>query len=210
MSTVSNRPLKFAAVCFLLLMGMFIAFALAGRFGLMDGASVQRMIGVLVGVLVVTIGNVLPKLRPVSASQVNVPGAPQVERVAGWVLVCAGVMQIALFLFAPPGVARTVVPIVEIGALVLIAARWTWRSRPEREEAGMSDVAEPTDAGATGRRNLKIWLFTAFFYVLLTSIASALFQDQPWARPLGSAMVIGFSVACAVLFVLLEHKRPRQ
>jgi hypothetical protein len=211
MSTVFDRPLKVATVSFLVLMCAFLAFALAGRFGLLDALAVQRAIGALVGILVVTIGNVLPKLRPLSAPPVHVSGGPEAERFAGWLLVCVGLVHAALFLFAPLGVARTVASVIGGGALIAIAANAIWHARGKsRAEAPMRAVTPSAGPRAAQRRNLKIWLFTAFSYVLLTSIVAALGNDQPWARRLDSVLVIGFAATCAVLFVFLERKRPRR
>ncbi len=211
MNSVFNRPLKVAAGSFLVLTCAFIAFALAGRFGLMDAVAVQRAIGALVGILLVTIGNVLPKLRPFSAPPHFVPGGPEVERFAGWLLVCVGLVHVALFLFAPPGVARMAASVIAAGALVAVGAKAIWHVRGNsRSDASTRAGTTPASPQTTQRRNIKVWLLTAFLYVLLTSILAALGDGQPWAHRLESVMIIGFAVTCAVLFVLLERQRPHR
>jgi hypothetical protein len=205
----NNRPLRVATGSFLVLMCAFLAFALAGQFGLMDALVVQRAIGALVGILVLTIGSMLPKLRPLSAPPVHVSGGPEAERFAGWLLMCVGLVHAALFLFAPLGVARMLASVIGGGALIAIAANAIWHARGKsRADAPMRAVARSAGPHAVELRNRKIWLFTAFVYVLLTSILSPLGNDHPWARRLDAVMAIGFAVTYAVLLVFLQRKRP--
>jgi hypothetical protein len=202
---------KAAAVRFLVLMGVCSGLAAAGKLGLIEATLAQRAVGALIGLMVVIVGNAVPKLRPLSAPSPTPRSALGTERFAGWVLVVAGLAQVALFLLAPLGTARVSSGAVGGVALLAIAVNWVMlglrgrlRSEPE------SELAAEAGPGAIGRARLKLWLFVGFLYVLLTSITAVLFNEKPWAHTFASGMVVAFALLWAILFAYVERKRPRK
>ena len=58
--------------------------------------------GLIIGAVIIVMGNFLPKTRPLNAPGVNPPGpAAAAERFAGWTLFVVGIAYIALFALAP-------------------------------------------------------------------------------------------------------------
>ena len=90
-----------AVVAFVSLVGIVTAVAAAKGMGFLEAAAARRGIGMLIGVMALVIGNFLPKLRPLKSPDANPAKGMAAERFAGWILVLAGIVYIALFTFAP-------------------------------------------------------------------------------------------------------------
>src|SRR5215469_215511 len=98
--TVCSRPVRATVFSFLGLLGVVALFALAKGKGIIEPAVARRAIGLLVGAMIVIVGNLVPKLRPLNSPSSDPAEAGAAERSAGWTLVLAGIVYIALFAFA--------------------------------------------------------------------------------------------------------------
>lgn len=213
MSTaIFARPVKAAVFGFLGLIAAAMAVALAERTGVIEPAAAKRTMGLVIGVMVVVVGNLLPKMRPLNTSGGNPARATAAERFAGWTLVLAGIAYIALFALAPLDLARPASSIIGIAAMVVIAANWAWLVRDvlSRPHPSGQDTAALTQQAAEKRRLIAFLLF-AFFYVLAAACAKFLLNDQRWVNELGSWMMVGFCILYAALIAVLDFKRsPEQ
>ncbi len=125
----SIRPICSAVVGFLGVTLLSLAIGLADEMGVIESEVAKRAIGFAIGLMLVVVGNSLPKLRPLHSSRAKANSTAS-ERLSGWALVLAGSAWIALFAFAPLNLARYVAAVIGISAVTLIAVNWTWLARP--------------------------------------------------------------------------------
>ncbi len=192
-------PVKTAVWRFLGLMGIALALAMARRMDLIELGEERRAMGMLIGVMVVVMGNLLPKMRPLQTPGRSPAQASSAERLAGWVLVLAGIVYLALFLFAPLDRAQSIASLIGIGALLLIALRWASLARvawvgwakSAAETAG-------TNRRAKEQRKVVTALLLAFFYLVATACLSFLFKHQAWFHDLAAWILVGFCFIFAV------------
>lgn len=203
-----SRPVKTAVYGFLGQLALIAAVAFVEKLDMIEAATAKRAIGLVIGLMVVTMGNILPKMRPLKAPGGDPGKASAAERFAGWTLVLMGLVYIALFLFAPLDQARSVASMIAIAAMVLIALSWAGQvgralfgKRPTSE-----DLAEQSEY-ATKKRVLTVWLLFAFFTILVAACVKFLFGDQPWGRELGSYVLLAFTLIYAVIYGALGDKR---
>jgi hypothetical protein len=78
----SPRPICSAIGGFLGVTAMTMTFSLAIEIGIIDGDLTRRAIGMVIGLMVVVVGNFLPKLRPFHSSRVRASAAA-IERLSG-------------------------------------------------------------------------------------------------------------------------------
>ena len=196
-----DRSVRPAAIGFLVLTAFAVATALANRAGLLDAFVARRAIGVLVGLMAIVIGNFVPKMRPLGATDRNLATVAASERMAGWILVLIGTTFVGLFTFAPLEEARALSPLVAGGGLVLIAGDWIWAARTGRSGSASRrpDTME--------RRTVAAWLLFALAFVLITASLKLLTDDAPWVRGLGSWVVVGFTVLYSLFFAVLGRRR---
>ncbi|HEY2090761.1 MAG TPA: hypothetical protein VGJ81_02645 [Thermoanaerobaculia bacterium] len=176
---------------FLGLMAAIMALAVALKFDLIDAAVFRRTVGLVIGAAAVLVGNVLPKVRPLSLLTGSVKRSSAAERFAGWVLVLAGAVYVSAFLFLPIAEARRVSSFAGIVSLLLIAGSWTWLA--------VSGAQAPKPGAATKSRKLMFSLLLAFFYVFATACIGVFFGLAWW-------MVVVFWFAYAALTALVESR----
>lgn len=201
-----DRPVKRAVYAFLGLMAIAVALALAAKTGIIDSTVEKRALGVLIGVMLIVMGNLLPKLRPLNA-HVNDPATvTAAERLAGWLLVIAGTLYTALFVFAPLDRARPISSLIGIGVIVIIAASWirlAIRALARRDSRIFS--GNIPDKRAVEQRKVVSWLIFAFFYLFATACVTFLFKDKSWFHEFASWMLIGAVFAYALLHAVLAR-----
>ncbi len=206
--TAFSRPLKTSIYSFLALMVATTALAAVKVWGVIDARTSMRGFGLLIGLMIVVMGNFLPKIRPLRTTDGAQGPAMAAERSAGWILVLAGITYLALFAFAPLELARTVSSIVGICAIVVVAANWAWKSRGML--AGIEARCEDStalDRQTDQRRKLIANLLFAFLWVLAAACTKFLFGNRPWISDIASWMTVGFSILYAALLVVLDLKR---
>ena len=102
-----------------------LAFAAAKEFGIVEGAVAKRAVAMIFGVILIVTGNLLPKLvLPLSAQRRDPVRAKAAERIAGWILVLAGILYITVWFLTPPADAMLISSAIGLGAFVLASAAW--------------------------------------------------------------------------------------
>lgn len=194
------RPVKMAVYWFMGLMGLAIALALASQLGAIDATAEKRALGMLIGVVVVVIGNLLPKMRPLSTRGADPARATAAERLAGWLLVLAGLAYIGLFLFLPLERARPIAAVTGVGAIVLVTLSWTRLAlrRASRSHAAAKNANDESRPAVEQRKVVASLLF-AFFYLFATACVAYFFDDQAWFHEYASWNLVGFWFVYAVL-----------
>jgi len=165
---------------------------------LLSVASTSRLLGVIVGLMAIAVGNFVPKLRPLDARAANALSA---ERAAGWMLVLVGLMFVVLFASTPLEDARRDSALIGIAALLAIGVMWGWLARHS-----LFGMIHTTQA-FTQSRKLTMWLLVAFIYVFATCCLTFLSHDVPLIRAAGAWSSVVFGIGFAILFALLESRR---
>jgi hypothetical protein len=113
-----------------LMLGAALAFRLTRDLGIIDGDIAMRVDGVIAGVILIIIGNYLPKtVRSLAAQKCNPARAIAAERLLGFTLVLAGFIHGAVWLFAPLDPARTFSFLIGAAVLVLAIIIYFWAAR---------------------------------------------------------------------------------
>tara|TARA_R110002096_G_scaffold46422_7_gene123850 strand:+ start:683 stop:1261 length:579 start_codon:yes stop_codon:yes gene_type:complete len=108
-----------------------LAIALGNALGLLGSIASDRLFGVMLGLTLIVTGNFLPKtVRPLTRQRCDTARLQRIERYAGWILVLAGLVHVAVWIFAPAESANLAAMMVVAAALCLIAALWMLMSRP--------------------------------------------------------------------------------
>ncbi len=209
MQSFLDRPAKRAVYAFMGLMVVAVALAIATKTGVIDSVFEARLQGVLIGVMVIVMGNLLPKLRPLNAHGGEPAAVTAAERLAGWLLVLAGIAQTAFFLFAPLEQARPISSLIGIGAIVIVAVSWTRLAILALKRRDTRSSGHVPAKRAAEQRQVVAWLMFAFFYVFATACLTFLFKDQRWFHTFMSWMLIGAVFLYALLYTILGHA-PRR
>jgi hypothetical protein len=212
LQTSFMRPVCSAVAGFLGVMLIVMVFGLANKMGVIDGDLTKRTIGLAIGVMLVIIGNYLPKLRPLNWVRANSNSTAN-ERLSGWILLLTGIVWIAFFTFAPLSQARHVSSLIAISALTMIAVNWTRLARKAFSDVRRQSVG--TSFGElrgllVGPRKIVGYLLFAFFFVVITSCVKFLIDEEQLTNKLTSWMLCVFGILYAGLFALLESMRARK
>jgi hypothetical protein len=202
------RPVKMAIYWFMGLMVLAMALAFATHLAALSVTVEKRALGVLIGVMVVVIGNLLPKLRPLSTRGADPSRATAAERFTGWLLVLAGTAYVALFVFLPLERARPIAAMTGLSAIVLVTLSWTRlaltrASRCAAAAKNINDESRP----AVEQRKVVVALLFAFFYLFATACVAYFFDDQAWFHEYASWNLVGF---CFVYAALSSRQRTRR
>lgn len=99
--------------------------SLGGQTGWLGDVAGDRLFGVMLGLVLVVTGNFLPKtVRPITQRHCGSVRLARFERRAGWIFVLAGLVHIAIWIFAPADSANPAAMMIVAAALCLIAALW--------------------------------------------------------------------------------------
>ena len=110
-----------------LLLAASWSLAEAERLDFIDGNISERAMGVLLGVVLVIIGNFIPKtLEPLSAQQCEPSRKQSLQRFAGWAFVLAGLAHAIVWLTFPLERANSVAMLVVATSVALVAGRLAW------------------------------------------------------------------------------------
>lgn len=195
----SGRQMKslFAAIAGLVL--VVVAFAVARQQELMDPELARRIVAMALGLMLVVIGNALPKLvRPLSAHAHDPARVMAAERYAGRTFVAAGLVFAALWAFAPAAHVMRLSALVGLSAFGLVAVSRLRLTLGHDVARAAGDPAIPTAAtrGVLAMRTMVIDLLHALLWVSAMFLADSIWGDRaaPW-------MVIGFALSGAILVV---------
>jgi len=188
--------------------------AVGGRTGIVETDLANRIIGLALGLMIVFIGNSLPKLRPFNRRRGNTRPAT-VERLSGWLLVLAGISWVALFALIALDQAKRVAALIGIAALVVVAVSWIWvavtaSAAAARHGRSVEDEATPAPSERAAQKSqLTASLLFAFFYVFVVACLKFLMSQTAFANELSIWMLTAFWLLYAVFFAL-GHRRCRQ
>ncbi len=203
---VYTRPLKTMILSFLGFALAAEALTYAEKSGFIEPSLEKRAMGLLIGALIILIGNFLPKARPLNAPGVNPPGpAAAAERFAGWILFAVGIAYIVLFAFAPLDQARKISSILGIGTIIYVAASWAWML-PGALLGGQEESLADSQRAAK-KRKLIVMLLFAFFYILATKCVVSLLHNRSQIEEAGRWMFMGFMLLYVALTVVLNRNR---
>ena len=111
--------------------GVILAIALsrtlAGAIGINGGEFFDRGLGVLSGLVLLLLGNMMPKvLAPLTAKRCAPSQVIAIQRFSGWIFVLDGIVCIIASLALPLGLGQDVSMIATIVTLLLVAVRYAW------------------------------------------------------------------------------------
>ncbi|ESQ82030.1 hypothetical protein AEAC466_19115 [Asticcacaulis sp. AC466] len=200
-----NRPAD-TAVCHPLVKPLTLASALVGltvlgvgiasKLGVIEADMAKRICGIAFGVLLVVLGNFLPKVaRPIGADADPRP-IRTAERMAGWLFVLGGLAYIAAWVFVPPGLNLMASSVVGLGVFAAASAVWlTLAGLPRHRPSSGNPRAY------AARRSMFVMLHAVFWAFAMFLAAGV------WAQPVVTYMMLGFVAANGVLLSCL--RRPR-
>ena len=119
----------------LIIAGIQIAGALlltlANKLGWIDGETTRRGVMVLIGLMLVAIGNAMPKTQegPQEQTVGQVAARQSILRVGGWALTIGGAIWALLWAFGPPDVANvgSIAAVATAGIVMVVYAIWRYR-----------------------------------------------------------------------------------
>ena len=195
-----SRPVTKAVCEFLAVMAAIMALVAGTGMGWFEPAFVRQAVGVLLGIAMVAMGNLLPKMRPLSPAGRDPAGTAAAERFAGWLLVLAGIAHIAAFLILPLPEARPVSAVIGIAAIVVIGVSWARLARGALSRAAPVAEADPVaDKRARAQRQVVFALLFGLFYLLTTAGVKSLVDDRSALHDYAAWMLLGLCMAYAVV-----------
>jgi len=113
-----------------LMLAAALAKVLAPSLGFDGGTTVDRVLGVGMGAILLVIGNSIPKvLSPLTAKRCAPAQVQSIRRLSGWVFSIAGLVYALLWLFAPIAEAADWAMLAAFSAVVIVALQispsWT-------------------------------------------------------------------------------------
>jgi hypothetical protein len=199
--SIQNSVLLQPTLGFIALCALIGVFGIARSMHLIDLEFCQRAIGQIISLMLLVIGNYLPKLRPLQGSRIErALGAPA-ERFAGRTLFLAGVVSCLLFISLTLPEAKLASAWLGLGTLVMIAGHWTWLAYSSQQRT------EPSQSSRTLRA--AYWLMIGYGYVCTSDWALNLVGDGPARHELRTWLMTGFSMLLSVVFPVVEgYKNP--
>ena len=131
----ARKTIRTALVLAGLQVGGALLLTIAHRvFGWIDSETVTRGVMVLIGVMLVLIGNAMPKQHegPPAQSVADIIVRQSINRVGGWALMLSGIVWIGLWAIAERGTAEVLGVAAVIAAMLVTGAHSLWRYRAHR------------------------------------------------------------------------------
>jgi hypothetical protein len=177
--SIRSMPLPSSALFgFLGVTAIAAASAIANRVGAIGPEVMNRLIGVALGLMIILVGNSLPKMRPFNRARLS-GRAAAVERFSGWMLVLAGITWAALFSFAPLRQAKWLAGTIGIGSMAVIIVSWIGLAGQAFLAGKREDEAMPIRSERAERKSiLTKTLLLAFFYVFVIACTRFLFAGD--------------------------------
>lgn len=181
----TQRPVLSLTAAILSVTAIIMVFAIGKLTGHMDDDLAKRGVAVMIGIMLVVVGNYVPKMRLFQSDKT--PGAAPVDRFSGWIFVIAGLIFAAIWIFAPIERATLGSPMIGMAAFLLVLARWLiWRGQ---RKDGIAPRPTP------GRILIAI-LLLSLLWVSLIFLADGL-----WGDAAAQWMAIAFAVALPLALV---------
>ncbi len=109
-----------------LMITVSLALAMAVRADWIGGDAMERMQGVMMGLIVMVFSNLAPKTLEPLASGCDPSRKQAIQRFSGWTLVLGGLGYSLAWLVLPIAYAGTVAMVVLASAVALVVARVAW------------------------------------------------------------------------------------
>ncbi len=174
-----------------------VGLAAAGNTGVIDNELAKRASGVAWGVLLMVLGNFLPKVARPFGAPGGSAGTAAAERLAGWIFVLAGMGYIAAWLLAPETYGMLVSSLIGLGAFAAAILVWLWLTR-DGSGHDEADAGAPRPKGAFAARRIMFVMLHAVFWSFAMFLAASLWQAKivPW-------LAVAFTLANSGLAVCL-------
>jgi hypothetical protein len=135
--TDSDRSFLFLSVA---LAGLMIAVSLgvplAGAFGIGGSTLRDRALGIVLGLMLVVMGNMVPKvLGPLTAKRCSSARTQSLQRFTGWIFTLAGLAYVGVWILLPVPEADAIATPLCAAAVVLVLLRWGWAFVSPRRDA---------------------------------------------------------------------------
>ena len=126
--TDSQRRMLVRSAC---IAGLMLVVALGAKLahvlGLDGGMLSHRAPGVIMGFMLMAVGNMAPKaVGPLTAKRCSPAQTQSLQRSIGWTFVLAGLAFAGVWMLAPLDQANAIATTICAGALILVIGRWTW------------------------------------------------------------------------------------
>jgi hypothetical protein len=185
---------------FLGLGGVIIAIAIAKETGVIGHDFAKRGVGIILGLMLIGVGNLLPKFHLFDSSRRDPAQTLALERFAGWVFVIAGAAYAIIWAFVPMPSVIVISSIVGLSSFVLVALDWIRRAVTTKPSA--------TTRPATGAAFDKRLLLGTMLLTLGYGIAMFL-VDNIWGDAVSDWVAIAFASLLALGSVPLLAARSR-
>jgi len=122
-----RRFLVLSVVAAGLMLAVSLGISLIGGISFEGGTLPRRVLGIMMGLVLVVIGNTMPKvLGPLAARRCSPLQTQSVKRFAGWTFTIAGLAYTAMWIFAAISQAEDFSTLLCVGALMLVIGRCAW------------------------------------------------------------------------------------
>jgi hypothetical protein len=196
----SWAPLRSLVLSIVAVLAAVVTVGVGRRTGLLEPELAKRLGMVVFGIMLVVLGNYMPKF----VVPWSTPAMVAARRFAGWVFVLAGAAYVAFCLLAPMPQAVVVPSVIGIAAFVLAGVNWVRAVRRGRQFPGtdgdvVTDI-QLSPALVVQRAGPHILLGLFFVFVLFLS-------DALWGDSVARWMAVGYCLALAIGVPLLAAGR---
>jgi hypothetical protein len=139
------------------LVAVLIAIAIGKETGAIGHEVAKRAIGLILGLMLIGVGNLLPKFRLFDSPCRDPAQTLAAERFAGWVFVITGTAYVIIWVFTPMSSVLLVSSIVGLSSFALVAFDWTRRAIAKKPSTA---ARQPTEATVIKRTLLGTGLLT--------------------------------------------------
>ncbi len=168
-------------VLFAAMMGI----AFAKETGMIDNDLAKRGVGAVMGLMLVLVGNLLPKFRLFDAPGRDPAAAMAAERFAGWTFVVVGVVYALVWSLAPMPSALVASSLIGLSGFALVALNWVRVAIRDRAVAAAPGTTVET---FTRRFGLAVILITLLWGVAIFLV------DYVWGDRVSQWAAIVFAV----------------
>ena len=134
MNNAKKSPIRNAFFGAGLILAIALAVRLLNREGLVAEHAAERILGVVMGSVLMITGNAIPKnLKPLSSMRCDPATVQSVQRAAGRIFVLAGFIYALIWVLAPLSAASWLSTAVGVTAILSVGALWI---RAKRKPVG--------------------------------------------------------------------------